>query len=128
MSQHRPRSPNMAAQKVFKSVTGESSLTFIRPSELAEQGVTGVILEGLYLGTSPNQLDSSKSDYKFESTDGNTVIVNSTGSLAYKMKKVEIGSLVRLIYNGKEEIKKGNKAGKLAHNFDVQVAEAEQAS
>ncbi len=112
-----------AATKTFKSVTGESTLEFIRPSQLAEEGFTGQVLEGVYLGAIPNQLDSSKWDYKFETGEGKTVIVNSTGSLAYKMKEVSVGSLVQLIYKGKDEIKKGARAGKMAHNFDVLVAQ-----
>lgn len=110
------------AERKFKKVTGETSLRFIRPSQLAEDGITGEILEGVYLGSVPNQLDPEKNDYKFE-TETETVIVNSTGSLAYKMKSIPVGSLVRLNYLGKEPIKNGRMAGKPAHNFEVLVAE-----
>jgi hypothetical protein len=37
------------------------------------------------------------------------------------MKSVAPGTLVKLIYNGKETITKGRMAGKAAHSFDVQV-------
>jgi hypothetical protein len=71
----------MAEQKKFKSVTGEAGLRFIRPRTLAEEGITGEVLEGIYVGPVQNQLDPAKNDYKFE-TGTETVIVNSTGSLA----------------------------------------------
>lgn len=107
--------------KTFKKVQGENSLRFIRPAQLAEDGVTGEILEGIYLGPVKSQIDATKNDYKFE-TGTETVIINSSGSLAYQLKTVAAGSLVKVFYNGMEKMKSGRMAGKSAHSFEVLVA------
>lgn len=98
-------------------------LEFIRPSKLFEDGVKGLILEGEFVGKVPNSFDESKSDFKFKTEDNRTVIINSSGSLAYRMRDIEPGTLLQVHYNGKEEIKSGKMKGKQAHNFDVLVAE-----
>lgn len=119
-------STGAATEKKFVSVGGanatESTLRFIRPSELAENGIKGEVLEGVFVEALPNQLDSSKLDYKFQTEDGQTVIINGTGSLSYRMKSVTPGTLTKVIYNGKEKIKKGKMAGREAHSFDVLIA------
>lgn len=109
--------------KTFKSATANSGgITFIRPSQLE---APGLLVEGIYIGALPNSFDDSKSDYKFETADGKTVVINSAGQLAYQMKSVEVGSLVRVEYLGKQEMKKGKNKGKKAHAFEVLVAEDE---
>lgn len=109
-------------KREFKKVGGESSLSFIKASTLAAEGIKGVILEGEYIGAIKNNFDENKSDYKFQKEDGSIVIVNSTGSLAHQMAKVEVGSFVRLEYDGKKKLTKGKMAGKEAHMFTVLVA------
>jgi len=107
----------------FKKPEGAMpSLRFIKPSQLAAEGVTGTVLEGEYVGAVKNAFDEGKEDFKFLTDDGNTVIVNSTGSLAYQMKLVKIGDYVQLNYMGKEKIAKGKMKGKEAHKFEVLVA------
>lgn len=112
--------------RTFKRVgnaaaSNEKPLRFIRPSDLSDEGTTGVILEGAYIGPVANNLEPSKSDYKFE-TDSEIIILNGSGSLTYRMKDVTPGSLVQVVYNGKQKIKKGKMAGRDAHSFDVLVA------
>lgn len=108
-------------EKTFKPVNATSGLEFIRPSQLAKEGVTGEILEGVYREALPNQIDDTKLDYKFETGDGRTVVLNGAGNLAYQMKDVKPGTLVRINYAGKQEIKTGPRKGKEAHNFLVLV-------
>ena len=116
----------MSAEKVFKPVLGGSTdgnITYIRAKELAEAGTTGVVAEGIYEGTLPNNFDESKSDYKVRLSDGTLAVLNSTGSLANQLGKVATGSYVRVNYNGMDAIKSGRMAGKKAHNFIVEIAE-----
>jgi hypothetical protein len=111
------------SEKKFKPVTanGGGTLEFIRPAQLAKDGVTGEILEGVYVESLPNQIDDEKLDYKFQTEDGRTIIVNGAGNLPYQMNKVMPGTLVRLNYGGKTVIQKGPRKGKKAHNFTVLV-------
>lgn len=101
--------------KTFVAVDGNADIMFIRPSKLTE---TGIILEGIYAGASPNQLDESKLDYAFTLGDGKKAVVNSTASLARQMAKVNVGELVQIEYTGKQ----ATKSGKQAHNFIVRTA------
>ena len=112
----------MSEKREFKKVGAENSLSFIKASTLAEEGVKGVVLEGEYIGAIKNNFDENKSDYKFKKDDGSIVIVNSTGSLAHQMAKVEVGSYVRLEYDGKKTLTSGKMKGKMAHMFTVLVA------
>ena len=97
------------------------NLTFISPKQLAEAGKEGVILEGKFIEALPTRFDDGKSDYKFETLTGDTVIINNSGSLAYQMKTVEPGTLCQVIYNGKQVLERGPMKGKEAHIFEVNV-------
>ena len=108
----------------FKEVTVGEGINYIRPSKLAEEGKTGVILTGEYLGTVPNTM-SNNNDYKFKTDDGISVI-NSSGSLAIRMDQIQPGTLCQVVYNGKSEIASGTFKGKLAHQFNVLVEDGEQ--
>jgi hypothetical protein len=116
------------AKRNFKPVdTGASlgSITFIRPSKLAEEERTGVILEGTYVESIPNQFNENKSDYKFTDESGSLIILNGAGNLDFKMKNVSAGDFVQISYNGKKEIKSGKMKGVKAHNFEVLRDEGE---
>ena len=106
----------------FKPVDAGASLgsiTFIRPSKLAEESRTGVILEGTFVESLPNQFDSNKLDYKFTDEKGGMIVLNGAGNLGFKMKNVNAGDYVQISYNGKKEIAKGKMKGTMAHNFEV---------
>lgn len=111
--------------RVMKSVSGldGAGITFVRPSKL--EGAQTIITEALYLGSTPNQFDAAKSDYKFENEDGSLVVINGAGNLNYAMKKVSVNSIVTVEYLGKQTIKKGPLKGKESHNFNVLVAQAD---
>lgn len=114
--------------KVFKRIAplgkdGEKPLRYIKPSTLSSEGITGVVLEGIYLGSVPNSLDEEKDDFKFE-TESEIVVINHTGALKRELSNVAPGTLVAVNYEGKELMKKGKQAGKSFHNFTVfQLAE-----
>ena len=110
------------AKRNFKPVDSKSSLgsiTFIRPSKLAEENKTGIILEGTYVESIPNQFDDKKSDYKFTNEKGGMIVLNGAGNLGFKMKNINAGDFVQISYNGKKEISKGKMKGVMAHNFEV---------
>lgn len=98
-------------------------LTFIKPAELSKAGKTGIIAEGLYVGTMPNQFDENKPSYKIEQEDGSVIVLNSGGNLKSRMSSIETGTLVQISYNGMSKMTKGKFAGKDVHQFDVLVAE-----
>jgi len=52
------------SDKNYKPVTGGET-TYIRPKSLAEQNFQGVILEGIYEGSVPDNFDNSKNNFKF---------------------------------------------------------------
>lgn len=100
----------------------QPNISFVRPAELAKEGITGVIVEGEFVESLPNHFDEEKSDYKFVRENGDVVVINHTGSLAYRMKKVSPGDFCQVSYNGKTTIENGKMKGKQAHDFEVLVA------
>ena len=116
------------AKRNFKPVDEGASLgsiTFIRPSRLAEEEKTGVILEGTFVESIPNQFDNEKLDYKFTDEKGGMIVINGAGNLGFKMKNINAGDYVQISYNGKKEISKGKMKGIKAHNFEVLRDEGE---
>ena len=116
------------AKRNFKPVDEGASLgsiTFIRPSRLAEEEKTGVILEGTFVESIPNQFDNEKLDYKFTDEKGGMIVLNGAGNLGFKMKSINAGDYVQISYNGKKEISKGKMKGIKAHNFEVLRDEGE---
>lgn len=112
-----------ATGRKMKSVNGleGAGIEFIRPSKL--EGPCMLITEALYLGSTPNSFNEEKSDYKFETEDGKTIVLNGAGNLGYQMEKVALNSIVSVEYKGKQAITKGKLKGKESHNFNVLVAE-----
>ena len=119
--------------------SSEGNLVFVRPTDLARAGFTGVVAEGELAGMTPNRYDENKQDFKIvadtefkvegvdkegkkyikEVNAGDTLIINAAGNLEYLMKSVGIGNLCQISYFGKKEITKGNYKGTLAHTFEV---------
>jgi len=118
--------------RTFKTVNGKTlgdapaskgGITFVRPKELAENGTTGVVAEGIFEGTVPNNFDETKSDFKVRKDNGDLIILNSAGSLASQLAKVAPGSYVRITYAGMKPMLKGKMKGKSAHSFIVEIAD-----
>jgi translation initiation factor IF-1 len=108
------------AEKSWKRADGleNSSLEFVRASKLSG----GEVFEGMFEGFEANDF-TKKNDIKLQTEDGKTLIINAAGNLNYQMEKVNVGDVVRIEYNGKQELKKGSFKGKHCHNFTVLVAE-----
>lgn len=108
------------SERIFKPLEGElPALSFIRAKKLADDGITGVVLEGEYLGEVPNKFDEEKNDFKFKKDDGSMVIVNSCGSINHQMAKVKVGEYVQISYLGQKTIKDGKLKGKKIHDFKI---------
>lgn len=98
---------------------GESTgpLVIVKPSELAETGVTGTVAKGIYEKKEVNKFEPSKNDYFLRDTETNTLyIVRSTKAIAEALEQPEVmGQKIEIVYNGK----KPTKRGKGFHAFDV---------
>lgn len=120
------------AAVVFKSAKPKSSIRYINPKKLLEEGALGVVVQGRYLGRADkNNFD--KCDFKVESMnekgeDGSPVlfIINESGNLASRMSNINVGDLVQVRYLGQEKITKSSKPaliGKSVHQWEVDTAE-----
>lgn len=107
----------------FKEVVVGEGITYIKPKDLADAGITGVILEGEFMEKLLNPKYNSIS-YKFSTADGIKVI-NSTGTLTARMELVQPGTLCQVVYNGKAVIESGDHKGTEAHQFNVLVEDGE---
>ena len=83
-----------------------------------------VVVTGYYKRSEKSKGAHSKDehlDHVFENLEGESVVLYHAGFLTNEMEKVEIGSMVQIIFEGmqeKEKVKKGNNP---ARKFDVQV-------
>ena len=120
------------SERVFKRPEGSEAnngIEFLRPKELALEIDEGIreagapILEGTFVDSMPNKFNASKLDFKFETEDGRTIIVNGAGNLGYNMKLVNVGDYVQVLYHGKKEATSGTYAGTPMHQFEVLTAE-----
>lgn len=119
--------------KTTNEIVSESGITFKRPAAEGDANTSyvrlntlkdgDVAVEGIFLGSSANYTYPERLDFKFKKADGSTVVVNEGGNLKARMSKIEAGTLVIVLYKGMQKITKGIRAGKMAHNVDVLVAE-----
>lgn len=104
----------------FKKVSGARK--YFKYSE-CKPGDT-LVSAGVYLGVEQGTFGPI---YVFKQADGQTVVLNKAAKLAMLLDKyAEPGkSLCNVFYGGMETIKKGAKAGKDAHNFDLEIDDGE---
>lgn len=92
----------------------EGALVIIRPSELAKEGKTGTVAQGVLEKTAPNKFNPNSKDYFIRGADGTLFILNETASIKEQLgQDGVIGMNVRVEYNGK----KPTKNGKTYHDF-----------
>lgn len=77
-------------------------------------------IDGIYTGTTVND----RSEYKSEEVnimglDGAITVVKNCGSLKRQLGSIEIGTPVRLVYQGEVTLKKGPGRGKQVKNWLV---------
>ena len=103
---------------VLSNNTDLKPLKIVRPSALAKDGITGVVAEGIYMGTTPNRFEPLNNDFRING-DVEDFILNTSGSLASQLSKVDVGTYVQIQYAGKRKAKSGAAEGKMVHNFIV---------
>lgn len=102
----------------FKSVGGPKKYF-----KYAECKKGELLVEGKFLGRTPNKFGKENFDFKPEE-GGPTVCLNHAGQLAYLIENnVREGDLVQVIYDGKGILEKGAFKGKEVHNFQVNIAD-----
>jgi hypothetical protein len=124
----------MAKETVFKKQEKATAAgtTYIKAKELNDNKIKGVIAEGIFVGTVPNNFDEtpdkSKPNIKIElakpDLNGNKeVILNAAGNLNAQFRSVSVGTPVQVQYLGMEKItsKDPRKNGKSTHQFEVLV-------
>lgn len=104
----------------------DGELNFVRPSKLTDADIGRTVAAGVYEGNLPNKFDDTKLDYKIRASNGDLTIVNSCGSIASQMAKIEVGTYVELLYKGKAPIKTGKMQGKPAHSFVVLMEDTQE--
>lgn len=107
-----------AQEQTFKSVNS-SNTTYVKAKDLKEGDI---IVTGILISANANLNYPEKLDYRFKLEDGSEIVVNQSGNLKPQMDKVSLGSLCRITYGGMSTIQKGPRKGKLAHNYEVEVA------
>lgn len=120
---------NTAETSKFKSVSGrmEGEVRFIRPKQLADDKVTGIVAEGTYEGSQETDGKYGKqTSYKIRASNGDLLIVNAAGNLKYRMSQaIEAGLTeglgIQVSYLGKNKMSDGPFKGTLAHNWDVLI-------
>ena len=94
----------------------KSNIQYYRASNMEP----GQAVENLkYLESTLDQFD--KPAHTFEDAEGNTVVFNSSGMLDKKMKMVNPGTIIDIIYSGSAVMKEGKYKGTKAHVFKVLV-------
>lgn len=104
--------------KQAKAGAAKGAMVIVRPSELAKNGTTGTVAEGIYEGAKPNKFNALKSDYFIRNASNDTLyILNETQSLKEQLGQLsaEDAVQVEVIYNGKVT----TKNGKGYHDFEV---------
>lgn len=85
----------------------------------------GEYVGGKYIKQSVDKFGKDNYAIEVEDTNiptlknGEVMVLNSNGSLDYKMGEVEIGDYVQVEYTGKQVLDKGPFAGKEAHTVKV---------
>lgn len=81
-----------------------------------------VLVEGTYIGRSPNKFGKENFDFK-PANGGATVCLNHAGQLEYLLEAITEGTYCRVTYNGREVLTKGDFKGKEVNTFILEVAE-----
>jgi hypothetical protein len=78
-------------------------------------------VDGLYNGliTEKDRDGKDNTEVEILGADGSTIRISAFAGLKRLLSNVDIGTPVRIIYNGKEKIKTGASKGNSFHMWDV---------
>lgn len=118
-------------ERSLKPEMARGPIVILKPKELAENGTTGTIAEGIYEGTEKKPAGVSKAgkkygastEYKIRGENDTLFILKETAAIKEQLGQLaEDGSdkvRVRIQYNGKVQ----TKSNKDYHDFEVFVVE-----
>lgn len=89
--------------------------------ESAKQLMPGDTIVGQYNGSFTTKKFGTT--YHKVMTENGLVAIPGAGQINTLIKQVPVGAEVQVVYNGKEAIKKGQFAGKMAHSFSLSASE-----
>lgn len=107
---------------VMQILRGSNLITIDNGTKTKSELKAGLVVTGVYGGSTPNKFDETKVDYNLRAEDGTLIILAQTASLAQQFAKVSEGELLQVTYNGKREIKR--KTGAMTEMHDYVVARA----
>lgn len=118
----------------FVDTTQKGQLVFQNPANWVKAEAEGTMVVGTFEGLTDTDA-YGKQNFKISATRdgvgfdkegeevsfsaGATVIINTSSNLASKMKEIEVGQEVAIIYNGQNKLSKGPYKGKMAHSYTV---------
>lgn len=124
----------LALPEGFVDTTKKGQLVFQNPANWVKAKESGTMVVGTFEGLTDTdaygkqnfKISATKEGVSFDKegahkvfSSGATVIINTSSSLASKMKEIEAGQEVAIIYNGQNKLPKGPYKGKLAHSYTV---------
>ena len=120
----------------FVSVQGNTAVEDDRETiypkykDLLEAGVPEeglVIAEGIYTGSFDGEGKFGPFTTYYVDAGDKKIGLNKAGNLGYLINKAELTpnvSKIQVVYFGKQPMKSGERAGTLAHTFDVRLAQS----
>lgn len=101
----------------FRKVGGQ--VKYVGSKDLGKKG--NVLVEGVFLGESPNKFRDGAVNFEFRPEEGPIVSLSDWKVLRDDLRKnVKEGDRVRVVYEGKQ---KAQKSGAEYHNFSLYVAD-----
>jgi hypothetical protein len=107
--------------QVWKKLPTAGERTFVRMTGLAP--MTEFV--GRFKGLEDNKFGGKTAVL---SHGGKETCIGASGNLKWQLEQVPVGATVKIVYKGKEKIKKGPMAGREANQFEVLVADDAAAS
>ncbi len=84
-----------------------------------------VLVAGIYRGDYPNKFNSDRPNHKFECQGREIIVLPAAGQLDYLIKEqINVGDLVRVYFEGKEEMPSGVYKGKPVNKFSIELLKA----
>ena len=109
--------------KKWRKVTSSNSSDQPATVKLASSMSAGEVITGIYRGAVMSKKHKDLLYHRFLQPDGSVIVLGGTARLNKVLNSISLDSEVRITYNGKKKLSKGNYAGTSYHDFEVEVAE-----